>query len=173
MYQLDITPKNPFADGKFFNNWLKNEYSVKGIIHEDSKVSVMFFIEPPEEDKTAVRNKYASLGPDDTMTIEHVKNLYAKRRADGDDYFETVRAEFALEYMNGAITAHQAAYIENKLITVVPKLILGDWLTAQYQLTHYVIQGTQVSDVDVANGYSQQRHDKLVTEITEYITENY
>lgn len=107
-----------------------------------------------------------------SATIDNIKSVYVIRRADGEAYFEDVRAGVAFEYTDGKLTAEQATYIENKLITVLPKLILGDWLTASHQL-RLIVPGDAVSDTDIVMGYTQLRHDTLRDYIGAYVSNNY
>ncbi len=107
-----------------------------------------------------------------SATIDNVKAVYLTRRIDGDAYFEDVRAGIAFEYMAGKITGIQATYIENKLITVLPKLILGDWLTASFQLDS-IVPGGVVSEMDVQMAYTQERHESMKSYIQDYLSKNY
>jgi len=106
-------------------------------------------------------------------TKEALIAVYIQREIDGLEYFRSVRADLALLYLAGTITVANAFYIEEKLDHVKSKVISGDWLTAQHEITNVVVTGGVVSQDDIDNGYTQEVHDGIKNYIDNYVTENY
>lgn len=75
--------------------------------------------------------------------------------------------------MNGDLTKENANYIENKVKFVKSKILTGDWITAQYEITNNVLINGLVSAEDIAHGYTQQRHDQIKNYIDNYVNTHY
>ena len=173
MYILEITPKNQDANGPFFNQWIRDNFIFDGIGYYSNKVLISFQDEPVQAIKTEITDKYNSLTPADIIPTYDIKKVYTVRQADGVSYYDNVRAGIALEYINGQLTEGNANYIENKVKFVKSKILTGDWVTAQYEITNNVLTSGTVTQEDIDNGYTQQRHDKIKADIDTYVSEHY
>jgi len=100
---------------------------------------------------------------DDAVKIEHIKEPYGQREADGLFYFRQIRAEIVLDYYKGNLSIDDVFGIEAKLREVNYILILGDWLTAQNEL----------QSVTVTPPLSQALYDQINNHMTQYISDNY
>jgi len=173
MYTLKITPINTDAVGSYFNQWLRENYTFDGIGYFSDNVSVTFEDEPNTATKTEIVDKYQSLTSSDIIPTYEIKKIYTQRTQDGVDFFDDVRSDVALQYINLTLTQSQCNYIENKLKVVKSMILTGDWITGQYEITNNVVVDGVVSPEDTINGYTQKRHDKIKSEIDLYVTENY
>jgi hypothetical protein len=173
MYILEITPKNSDANGPYFNQWLRDNFIFDGIGYYSNKVLISFQDEPVQSIKTEIIDKYNSLTTADIIPTYDIKKTYTDRQADGVVYYDNVRADIALEFINGEITEGNANYIENKVKFVKSKILTGDWATAQYEITNNVLIDGTVTQEDIDNGYTQERHDKIKAEIDTYVSEHY
>lgn len=99
--------------------------------------------------------------------VEEIKNLYVtlyfNREIDGKDYFNKIRAELVYSYESGEITIQDIFNIENILSPVISKLIIGDWMSAQNQLSNIVASGS----------LSQSIYDEIMVYFTTYLSDNY
>lgn len=100
---------------------------------------------------------------DDEVLLIHVKDLYYKYEVDGLDYFRTIRAKLVLDYKQGIRTNTDIFGIESMLKLVTSNLILGDWLSASYQMS--LITPTPPLDVAL--------YDEINNHISQYINNNY
>ena len=91
------------------------------------------------------------------------KKLYLQRELDGRNLYENIRAQLAEDFNSGSLTLADAHFIETKLINAKSFLLTGDWATAQYELSLLVIEGA----------YTQELHDDINLNITNYMTLNY
>ncbi len=173
MYTLKITPINQDAVGSYFNQWLRDNYTFDGIGYFPDNVSVTFEDEPTTATKTEIVGKYQSLTSSDIIPTYEIKKIYTQRTQDGVDLFADVRSGVALEYIQMTLTQSQCNYIENKLNIVKSMILTGDWITGQYEITNNVVVDGVVSPEDIANGYTQQRHDKIKSDIDSYVSEHY
>jgi len=174
MYRLIIFTINLNADAKYFSKWLRDNYTstFKGLTI-GSKVTIYFTIEPSSADKTTITDKYESLTADDVLVLENVIVVYEGRTEDGQNCYDEVRGNLALEYNEGTLPITHASYIEHKLITVKSFLLTGDWATAQYEMDNNVVTGGTVSQTDIDNGFTQARYDSIKSKIDDYVTAHY
>ena len=91
------------------------------------------------------------------------KKLYLQRELDGRNLYENIRAQLAEDFNSGSLTLADAHFIETKLINAKSFLLTGDWATAQFELSLLVIEGA----------YTQELHDDINLNITNYMTLNY
>ncbi len=173
MYILTIEPTNAQAVGSYFNKWLRDTYTFDGIGYFSNKVDITFQDEPIESIKTEIIEKYNSLTTSDIIPTYEIKKAYTPRQQDGVDYYADVRAGVALEFINGELTEGNANYIENKLKVVKCMILTGDWVTGQYEITNNVLINGVVSAEDIANGYTQQRHNEIKDYIDVYVQTHY
>jgi len=173
MYILTIEPKNAQAVGSYFNQWLRDNYTFDGIGYFSNKVNITFQDEPIQSIKTEIIEKYNSLTTSDIIPTYEIKKAYTPKQQDGVNYYDDVRAGVALEYMGGQLTEGKANYIENKLKVVKSMILTGDWVTGQYEITNNVLVNGVVSAEDIANGYTQQRHDEIKDYIDIYVQTHY
>ena len=175
MYKLIIAEINANADNSYFNKWLKDNYSstFKGYsIGVD--VLIFFTTEPSSSDKTIITDKYASLTTSDTLPLENIIATYSIRTEDGQNYYDEVRGNLALQYNAGTLSIEDANYIEvTKLSVVKSLLITGDWATAQYEMNNDVVTGGTVSQTDIDNGFTQAIYDNIKSSIDDYVTIHY
>jgi hypothetical protein len=87
---------------------------------------------------------------------------YIQRTTDGVNAYAKISAEFRLAKLAGTIDDATHTYIENLLIPVRNEVLAGQWISAKQKL---IVIG------DVAVGATL--YDRLMTQITTYITENY
>ena len=173
MYILKITPINQDAVGSYFNQWLRDNYTFDGIGYFPDNVSVTFEDEPTTATKTEIVEKYQSLTSSDIIPTYEIKKIYTQRTQDGVNFYDDVRSDVALQYINLTLTQSQCNYIENKLKVVKSMIISGDWITGQYEITNNVLVDGVVSPEDIENGYTQQRHDDIKSDIDLYVSEHY
>jgi len=91
------------------------------------------------------------------------KKLYLQRELDGRNLYENIRAQLAEDFNSGSLTLADAHFIETKLINAKSFLLTGDWATAQFELSLLVIEGA----------YTQELHDDINLNITNYMNLNY
>jgi hypothetical protein len=100
---------------------------------------------------------------DHPTLLEKTKELYYKYEVDGLDYFRTIRANLVIDYRAGSRTSSDIFSIETTLKPVTDRLILGDWLSGQYELSLITPSGP----------LDQSLYDSIETYINDYITNNY
>ena len=174
MYILIITTLNPNADGAYFNKWLYSNYpTVTGMAYSTT-VKLYFSSEPSEADKTTITDKYASLTAADVLVLENIIKVYNQRTIDGQNYYDEVRGNLALQYNAGTLSIEDARYIEVEKLSVVKSLLItGDWATAQYEMDNNVVTNGTVSQTDIDNGFTQAIYDDIKAGIDTYVTEHY
>lgn len=99
-----------------------------------------------------------------TTSKEAVIEIYKKREIDGKEFFNSVRADLVLSYLSGSISQSDAAFVEAKLDSTKSRVLSGDWLTAQYEITNNVV---------VEGVFTQETYDMIKGYIDTYILENY
>ena len=100
----------------------------------------------------------------DTKKIESLyTDLYIVREEDGKRYFSTIRANLVQLYSVNELTELEIFGIEQILSPATRSLILGDWMTALYQL----------SLVTPVPPLAQELYDEINNYITNYIATNY
>jgi len=167
MYKLEIAPTNENADGKYFNNWLRENHTFTSVSHGDLKVIVSFATEPVAEIKTAIAEKYESLTGSDVIPFASILEDFSKSEVDGKRLFYNFSSEnFALRYLTGELTIQNVDYIFERLKPVLDPLLVGFWSLAMYRMIAKIAPITQ-DDID--NGYTQEVHDKLLNDITSYL----
>jgi hypothetical protein len=175
MYKLIILEINANADAKYFSKWLKDNYALtyKGL-SIGGKVIIQFSAEPSEADKATITDRYQSLTADDVLVLENIIITYEKRTEDGQNYYDQVRGDLAIQYNAGTLSMKDANYIEvTKLSVVKSLLITGDWATAQYEVDNNVVTEGTVSKTDIDNGFTQAMYNDIKTGIDTYVKENY
>jgi hypothetical protein len=100
---------------------------------------------------------------DNAVLMEKIKELYYKYEVDGLDYFRTIRAQLVLDYKQGTRSSSDIFGIETMLSKVIDRLVKGDWMSAQYEM----------SLVTVTPPLDQALYDEIMTFITNYISTNY
>lgn len=121
-----------------------------------------FFFEDPIDD--AQLDLIISQHDASVTSKEAIIAIYKQRERHGYEFFSSVRADLALSYMGGEITQVDAAYIESKLDSTKSKVLSGDWLTAQYEITN---------NVTVEGALTQETYDLIKGYIGQYIIDNY
>lgn len=91
------------------------------------------------------------------------KKLYLQREQDGRALYDDIRAQLAKDFNSGELTLSDAHFIETKLVNAKSFLLTGDWATAEYELSLLVIEGA----------YTQELHDDINLNISNYMTLNY
>ena len=157
-----INSINESADRKFFNKWLRDNYTIDAIIYSDIEVNIVFNDEPIQAIQDIIINKYNSLTIADITTF-NVISIYQKRQADGIDFFQEQRAHLYIKLTTSEITMPDAFFIELKLKNVKDYVITGDWLTAQNEINSVIVEGA----------YTQAIHDSIKDPIDAYVTANY
>lgn len=93
--------------------------------------------------------------------LENETLMYIKRQCDGITAYAEISAEFRLAKLSGILTEEQHGAIESVLIPVRNEVLAGQWISAKIKLEEIGI----VIGVDLYN--------RLHTQITNYISENY
>lgn len=88
--------------------------------------------------------------------------LYVKRSKDGRVAYAEISAEFRLGKLNGTISEETHSAVERALIPVRNEVLAGQWISAKNEL---ILLGSSV--------IGQQLYDRLLNQITNYISENY
>lgn len=96
----------------------------------------------------------------DSLKIETER--YVKRANDGCLAYAEISAEFRLAKLNGIISEEAHSVIEKTLIPVRNEVLAGQWISAKNEL---ILLGSSVIGVDL--------YDRLLNQITEYISDNY
>jgi len=166
MYSFIISPLNADADTAYFSKWLKDNYaSTYRGLSIGGEVLIQFSTEPSSGDKTTITNKYESLTAEDVLVLENIIITYEGRTEDGQNYYDEVRGNLALQYNAGTLSIEDANYIEvTKLSVVKSLLITGDWATAENET---------VSQTDIDNGFTQARYDDIKSGIDDYVATHY
>lgn len=100
---------------------------------------------------------------DPSLIKEKIKDLYYTYEVAGVDYFRDIRAELVYDYKQGTRSSSDIFEIETILEPVTQKLILGDWMSAQYQM----------SLITPAPPLDQALYDSISNYINNYIANNY
>lgn len=87
--------------------------------------------------------------------------MYRKRQCDGVTTYAEISAEFRLAKLSGLLTEEQHGAIESVLIPVRNEVLAGQWISAKQKLEEIGV----VIGADLYN--------RLHTQITNYIAENY
>ena len=99
----------------------------------------------------------------DLAILNHIKETYDKYRMDGQDYYDSISASLVKEMREGNKTSSEIFEIENILRSVTDRVILGDWLTAQFEL----------SRISPSGALDQKLYDEISSYIENYIVSNY
>ena len=167
MYKLQIAPINENADGKYFNNWLRENYTFTSISYLELTVEVFFATEPTAIIKTEIADKYHSLTSSDTLPYCEILQRLSKGRIDGDEYFYNFAAKnFGLPHATGALTTENVNYCFNRLKPVIDRLEYGFWEISLYCMENEIAPVTQT---DIDNGYTQALHDEIIADINAYL----
>ena len=168
MYKLEIAPNNENANGKYFNNWLRENHTFTSVAYEALKIVVSFASEPSDIIKTAISEKYHSLSVNNNIAYAEILEAFTKSKSDGENYFYKFAAEnFAVKEATGELTIQNINYIFNRLTPVINRLTFGFWGISLVSLLNDIAPITQ-GDID--NGYTQELHDKIVLDITNYLS---
>jgi hypothetical protein len=100
---------------------------------------------------------------DHPTLLARTKELYYKYEVDGIDYFRTIRADLVIDYRAGTRTSSDIFFIETTLKPVTDRLILGDWMSGQYEL----------SLITPSGALDQALYDQISQHINDYIASNY
>lgn len=97
-----------------------------------------------------------------TIQLEIETKKYIKRSKDGCDAYAAISAEFRLAKLSGQISEETHSVIERTLIPVRNEVLAGQWISAKNEL---ILIGNTI--------IGQQLYDRLLNQITNYISENY
>lgn len=102
--------------------------------------------------------------PEDIMeeSLESETQKYIQRTKDGINAYAKISAEFRLAKLSGQISEAAHGYIDNLLIPVRNEVLAGQWISGLQKLE--AIGSLQVG---------QELYDRLHSQLTDYITENY
>ena len=106
----------------------------------------------------------------ESATIEEIQNTlvltetqkYIQRTTDGINAYAKISAEFRLAKLSGTIDDATHTYIENLLIPVRNEVLAGQWISAKQKLIG--IGETAVGAI---------LYNRLIEQLTNYITDNY
>ena len=96
--------------------------------------------------------------------LEAKKNeteLYKKRQIDGVNAYAEISAEFRLAKLSGLLSEEQHGAIESVLIPVRNEVLAGQWISARNILE------------EIGTSIGSELYDRLHSQITNYINENY
>jgi hypothetical protein len=169
MYKLEILTVNQNADGKFFSAWLKENYRPNFVGSSTGfKVVLTFTTEPTEAEKNEIETYYSALTVDDLLPSSEIIAAFEQMQVDGKDYFFQAKAKyFGLRYKIGDLTDANINYCYHKLDVVANRLNNGDWVPALYIMQNEI---NTITQQDIDNGYTQEIHDEIVQDLTNYIS---
>lgn len=87
--------------------------------------------------------------------------LYKKRQIDGINAYAEISAEFRLAKLSGILSEEQHGAIESVLIPVRNEVLAGQWISARNILE------------SIGTSIGSELYDRLHSQITNYINENY
>lgn len=128
-----------------------------------------------EDDPLGFAVKYAETKPEGFSEITdqaELSRLYLKLnnklKDDGNKYTSKFKVDvFGVKYRDGIITDSNVDWLYVNLNQLLLRLEDGNWDSALYYLNNHLLPITQES---IDNGYTQEVHDKLVTDITTYLS---
>lgn len=118
-------------------------------------------------DKDIIGYQYVSASESELAEIESKRllkletEMYKKRQCDGVLAYAEISAEFRLAKLSGVLTEEQHGAIEDALIPVRNEVLAGQWKSARQKL----------EEIGVVIG--AELYNRLHTQITNYINENY
>lgn len=127
-----------------------------------------------EDDPLGFAVKYAETKPEGFSEITdqaelsrlHLK-LNTKLKDDGKKYTSKFKVDvFGVKYRDGIITDQNVDWLYVNLNQLLIRLEDGNYDSALYYLENHLSPVTQES---INNGYTQEVHDKLVADVTNYI----
>jgi hypothetical protein len=139
-----VTKYNQYIDE---NNVLVSEADLLAYLQADGTVLPTDFVFPNDAASEA---------------LELETQRYVKRTQDGINAYAKISAEFRLAKLTGQISEAAHGYIENLLIPVRNEVLAGQWISGLQKLE--AIGVLQVG---------QELYDRLHSQLTDYITENY
>jgi len=92
---------------------------------------------------------------------ENETMLYKKRQIDGVNAYAEISAEFRLAKLSGILSEEQHGAIESVLIPVRNEVLAGQWISALNILE------------SIGTSIGSELYDRLHSQITNYISENY
>ena len=93
--------------------------------------------------------------------------LNKRMKEDGLDYVSKFKVDnFGIKYRDGTLTEANVDYLYNKLVQLILRLEDGNWASALHHLNNTLNTPTQT---DIDNGYTQEVHDNIVADITNYL----
>ena len=92
---------------------------------------------------------------------ENETMLYKKRQIDGVNAYAEISAEFRLAKLSGVLSEEQHGAIESVLIPVRNEVLAGQWISALNILE------------SIGASIGSELYDRLHSQITNYISENY
>lgn len=119
------------------------------------------------EDKDIIGYQYVEATESELAEIESKRllkletEMYKKRQCDGVLAYAEISAEFRLAKLSGVLTEEQHGAIESVLIPVRNEVLAGQWISARQKL----------EEIGVVIG--AELYNRLHTQITNYINENY
>lgn len=170
MYELKINPINENANGKYFNEWLRDSHTFVGISYTDEDIIITFESEPAQAVKSEIGIKYASLTTENIIPSSEIIIGFDKKKADGIEYFFHAKAKyFGLKYSTGELNNDNIDYVYNKLAILCSMLNNGDWAPAHYHMGNKLLDNQTVSQQDIDNGYTQEVHNNILQDLSDYI----
>ena len=97
-----------------------------------------------------------------------MNEIYTQTERDGREYFKLAKAKyFGVKLQSGELTVANLSYVYTKLTEVAMRLNNGD----QGLALHYLVNDLgAITQTDIDNGYTQEVHDNIVADITNYLT---
>ncbi len=95
------------------------------------------------------------------QALQNETQRYIQRTQDGINAYAEISAEFRLAKLSGILTEEQHGIIENILIPVRNEVLAGQWISAKLKLE------------EIGNSIGTDLYNRLHTQISIYITNNY
>lgn len=169
MYKLKILTINDNANSKFFSAWLRENYRpnyIGGAVGD--KVILSFHNEPSFDTKLNIQSFYEGLTFEDILPDHDIIKEFEQMQIDGKIKFNEIKSKyFGVKYKTGILTDSNMNYCYDRLEKVESRLINGAWNFALYHLENEI---NNITQLDVDNGYTQEVHDNIVHEISDYIS---
>jgi len=182
MYRLTIIPVNINANPSYLDDWLKSNYKETYINFSSANPCeeypegicyINFSIEPSEIEEITITNKYLSLTINDFLPEQREIYIYSVRKTDGNNYYNEIRSQWALEINEGELSLPHQNYRQHKISVLKSFLLEGDWADAQYEMDNTVVTNGVVSQEDIDNSFTQELYDGIKMSIDLYVILNY
>ena len=170
MHKLIISTHNPNADLKYFSSWLNSNHTENftGFTNGYSNDLYLYFnTELTNEQEDNISVFYEGLTDTDHDDDAEMLDTHYKMRDDGQNYILEAKSKyFGARLKSGELTDLDIDYCYTRLHYILLRLSTGDWEPALYFMQNNM--GT-ISQTDIDRGYTQDTHDFIINDLTNYI----